>query len=275
MFVFRTIILICSLVVCVCAVKADTKRHWRYFGGMPKSFFEPVKVMKRNGYDMGFSEKWGSCLWVAYSLVPDDLVKKTGRLSNFVQDEDLYNVVPSSMSYRGSGFDRGHMAPARDMQYDFVVARQSFWMGNIVPQKPILNRYVWKNLEEKIRSLVKKNSEGVSPVERVYVMTGPIFNTEGKLRYFREKIEYEKRGKAGPIPVIKPCACWKIYKYGPTAVAVIVNQNGVPRSVSVAELSKMTGLLFFEDLPEGLRCYYNNLCRMIYPPVSKTSQKGE
>lgn len=267
MFPMRLSVLLVFLISGTDFCVADTLRHWRYYGGMPISMTEQVSHHVRKGYDIGFSRQYGCCLWVAYSLVPQDLAKNVGRVGAFIRDDDLKEDATPPEAYICSGYDRGHMAPSRDMQYDVGVSRQSFWMGNIVPQKPRMNRFIWKNLEERVRSLVKMDEKGRSRATRVYVMTGPIFSHAAKMCFKTEMKVYEKNGRKGKRPVIKPYACWKIYKYGATAVAVIVDQNCIPRSVSPAEISRLTGLVFFDDLSEGLKRHYNGLCRMIYPPA--------
>ena len=70
--------------------------------------------------------------------------------------------------YRGSGFDRGHMAPSGDMgrgQDDY----ESFSLANIVPQNGPLNRNGWADLEGYVRDLTTNLGE-------TYVVTGPAFS---------------------------------------------------------------------------------------------------
>lgn len=75
--------------------------------------------------------------------------------------------------YARSGFDRGHLAPAGDMRKDSAAMEQSFYLTNMVPQYPQLNRKVWAALERYVRLKVT--------VERpVYVISGPIYGTEKK-----------------------------------------------------------------------------------------------
>lgn len=125
--------------------------------------------------------------------------------------------------YRGSGFDRGHMAPSGDMgdpQDDY----ESFSLANIVPQVGSLNRNGWADLEGYVRNLTAKLGD-------TYVVTGPAF-TGGALRRLNGH-------------VLVPSHVWKaIYVPGQGAGAWIA--SNVPNSkwevVSIATIANLTGI---------------------------------
>jgi len=73
--------------------------------------------------------------------------------------------------YRGSGFDRGHNAPAGDMSNERSMA-QSFSLANMMPQARQNNQGIWaKNVEEPTRAYVKRAAGDI------YVFTGSTGNS--------------------------------------------------------------------------------------------------
>ncbi|WP_019673796.1 DNA/RNA non-specific endonuclease [Psychrobacter lutiphocae] len=123
-----------------------------------------------NGFATLYSGLSRTPLWSAEYLTRERLflAEEIPREDSFHSESRLPQSMRAELSdYKGTGYDRGHLAPNGDManrqqQYD------SFSLANIVPQHPRNNRYSWRNIESVTRYLTKHYGE-------VYVVTGVAF----------------------------------------------------------------------------------------------------
>lgn len=243
-------------------VKGDTRVFRRFKAGIPQlngkgilPADERIEVKERRGYTIGFSPRLRQSLWVAYRLTPEDVREDVGRIGNFRRDEDLTYVLPPSR-YTGSGYDRGHLAPSADMRYDYTVSRQSFWMGNISPQVPALNRGKWKTLEQRIHAFVTSNMTETPRAREVYVITGPIFE--------KKQIEHLNDPLTDSFcetpPLLVPKAFYKIYAYnGKVSAELFIQETVSQETTTINRIEELTGLSFFPEMSSGLRAVYGTM----------------
>ena len=121
-----------------------------------------------------------------HASVADADEKRTNR---FFADARLRYAERAALEdYQGSGYDRGHMAPAGDMPTAQAMA-QSFSLANMVPQAPVHNRGAWATSVEAATRKYASRASG-----HVYVITGPIFvpNIEESPSIGRGKVRVPK-----------------------------------------------------------------------------------
>lgn len=124
-------------------------------------------VYSYEGFKLCYSEEHEQALWVAYELTREESEGDIGRTNDFRPDPRIETETASLDDYRGSGYDRGHMAPAGDMSWSESAMSESFYMSNMSPQKPYFNRVTWRMLESIVREWSVK-------YDKVYIVTGPI-----------------------------------------------------------------------------------------------------
>lgn len=234
--------------------------------GVPS--FKCDVIIDRIGYALGYSEKYEQPLWVTYKLTADEVKSKKARRSDdFRSDPDINTGSATPEDYKKSYFDRGHLAPAADMSFSLQAMSESFYMSNMSPQTPELNRGKWKELEEKVRQFAAFSND-------IYVVSGPVFDSDKLVITI------------GPNKVAVPDKYYKVLldvnSLSPKAIGFILPNKDAGRplqdyAVTVDAVEKITGMNFFNQLdPDDERileqqCNYAAWERMI--PQSKSKNK--
>ena len=208
-------------------------------------------ILDRAGYALGFSDAWKQPVWVSYKLTADEVrSKKAKRTDDFRPDPAIPNGSATLADYRGSRFDRGHLAPAADMSWSIQAMSESFYMSNMSPQTADCNRGIWKELETLVREFAIRNKE-------IYVVTGPVFLPD------RQVIT------VGASRVAVPHAYYKvILDMTPPetkAIGFIVPNSGSKKplsefAVTVDAVERATGLDFFNRLDPELEAKLESEC---------------
>jgi endonuclease G len=164
--------------------------------------------------------------WVTKNKV--SCTKPIPRSDQFLPDPLLPKETDLLMDYKGSGIDRGHMAPAADNQCSGPEAmKESFYFSNMAPQYHSLNAGDWKTLEMNTRELALANDS---------------------IKVWAGSIGVQK--KIGRVSV--PLKCWKvIYIKKTKEYRAYLFNNDISKSdgiqnnkISLLELEKLTHLKF-------------------------------
>lgn len=135
----------------------------------PKWLSGPVKLVAHDGYALLESCVDRVPLWVCESVTDEQLSGTATRKDHFVQDPNLdTNCQSKTPDYSGTGYDRGHQAPAGDQKKDQTLNDQTFYMSNMAPQLANFNRNIWEHLESQVRTWAEARGH-------VWVITGGMF----------------------------------------------------------------------------------------------------
>jgi endonuclease G len=125
------------------------------------------KIITHTGYSLLYNKTHEQANWVAYELTEKETNKLFERTDKFISDPKVKTGTASTKDYEGSGYDRGHLAPASDMGWSSITMAESFFYSNMSPQTPSFNRGIWKKLEELVRTWAIENN-------MIYIVTGPV-----------------------------------------------------------------------------------------------------
>jgi len=141
--------------------------------------------------------------------IVQDRVVKVARTDDFRADKRISDS-PTPADYTNSGYDRGHMVPAANADAPNEMS-DTFYMTNMTPQLPSVNRVAWKNLEERVRSVPFK-----------WVVTGAYYGPTIKC-----DVTVKCIGKAKvPVPVF----LYKVVFFASGNTAVYIVDNVTPKS---------------------------------------------
>lgn len=201
-----------------------------------------TQYLCRSNYAVLHRNDTKTAQWVAERITMEDVSGPARRRDNFREDTDIPPQHRATLQdYAGSGYDRGHLAPAAANTQTSDIMTESFLLTNMVPQNAYKNRGIWRILELKIRDWVMSGKD-------IWVVTGTVYDPG-----------YLTIGNAVGVPT----HMWKvIYDAGEQkAIAFLLpNQQGqrIPRSelhtfaVSVDHLEAVTGIDFHPNLPQEL-----------------------
>jgi endonuclease G len=160
------------------------------------------------------------------------------RNNRFKKDPNVITETANNSDFKGSGYDKGHLAPSADMCFSQITMEESFYFSNISPQKPGFNRGIWKSLEKETRTYAEK-------LQTIYVATGPILE-DGLPEIGKNNVDIPNQYYKAILYVSDTCI---------EAVAFILPNEKIESkklyqyAVSIDELEKRSKLNLFYNLP--------------------------
>jgi len=201
------------------------------------------QIRKFGNFVICYRESYEQAEWAAYCLEKEELVKNASRGNDFRPDPEITTGSASLADYKKSGYDRGHLAPAADFAFSEEAMSESFYLSNMSPQAPGLNREIWQYLEGQVRTWA-------GAYGKVYVVTGPVLEKPAD--------QYESIGQN---KVSVPEYYYKVLLApdgeSAKAIAFILPNKKCPDTfwdyaVSIDEVEERTGIDFFSLLEDSL-----------------------
>ncbi|MDD4148442.1 MAG: DNA/RNA non-specific endonuclease [Bacteroidales bacterium] len=209
----------------------------------PKSFELPKlkkseEIVCHKSYCLVYSEEHEQAKWVAYVLKLDMINGDVKRSNKFKEDPKIKTKSANDNDYKGSGYDRGHLAPAADMSFSEQSMQESFYYSNMSPQEPSFNRGIWKKLETEVRCYVEY-------LDKIYVVTGPIL-VDGLTEIGDNGVDVPEEYYKAALFVSDTCV---------EAIAFVMPNKKISAesiynyAINIDDLEKKTGMNFFYNLP--------------------------
>jgi endonuclease G len=242
----RILTLIVAIVGYFTATTYQPERSGDCFAGCPKVAggltWASTHRLVNPGFSLMYSEIEKNPLWVAYAVTKPKPGASQERPDHFSVDKRTTAKVTAE-DYRGTGYDRGHMAPNSVIAkvHGEDAQKATFLMSNISPQKPQLNQMIWQRLEMAEADYATMQGDG-----RLWVLVGPIMGRNPQAlksgvtipeAFYRIWAVQKADGQIEVAGFIMPqtvCGTEQISKY----------------RVSIDDIEKRTGLDFFPDLPD-------------------------
>jgi endonuclease G len=135
------------------------------------------QIIQHTYYTLSYNEEYEQAEWVAYELKKENLKNNDFKRPYFIEDNKVSTGSADWRNYKKSGYDKGHLVPAADMEFNQYSYNDTFLTSNISPQDHDFNAGIWNRLEQKVRFWAEKYNG-------VYVVTGgvlePSLQTIGK-----------------------------------------------------------------------------------------------
>ena len=205
----------------------------------------PRALLERYCYSVSYNKLSRQPNWVMWQLTGEHVIpKKDGVWNEYREDTELPSEICSTLDdYASSGYDRGHMCPGGDCNWDDKGRDETFLLSNICPQNPNLNRGDWKEIEIACRKWAQQYGN-------IYIVCGPIF------------FKSQDHERIGPNQIPVPEAFFKVIlcvdSSEPKGIGFICRNTDGNRKKdfyvnSIRQVERVTGYKFFPNLNDSIR----------------------
>jgi len=205
----------------------------------------PSLLLERYCYSVSYNKFTRQPNWVMWQLIGEHIMKrKNGVWNEYREDPELPSEIRSTLDdYASSRYDRGHMCPGGDCNWDDEGRDETFLLSNMCPQNPNLNRGDWKEIEMACRKWAKQ-------YDNIYIVCGPIF------------FKSQEHEKIGPHQIPVPEAFFKVIlcveTSNPKGIGFICRNTDGNRKKdfyvnSIRQVERVTGYRFFPNLNDSIK----------------------
>ncbi|MDA0171815.1 DNA/RNA non-specific endonuclease [Solirubrobacter taibaiensis] len=193
---------------------------------------------------------------VAYNVEPQSYVP--ARSSRWEPDPMISPLFqPSDAHFRGTGFDRGHLAAAKTVawgpsRHATIAMQQAFYWTNMAPQTADVNQFSWNALEQQERALALERG-------RVIGFSGPVLRADDPAHVVTDEVRGRVRARQTfhtprrffKVTVVPGAQAGQVL----IAAFVVANERGhAPATpVSIEALELETGLRFPDVIRKAAR----------------------
>ncbi|MGZ9674857.1 DNA/RNA non-specific endonuclease [Flavobacterium sp. GNP001] len=197
-------------------------------------------VIEHQYYILSYLEEFEQAEWVAYELKKENVVNRNYKRPFFIEDDKVETNSADWRNYKNTNYDKGHLCPAADMEFDYDAYTSTFLTSNISPQEKDFNAGIWNSLEQNVRLWAKE-------YDNVMVVTAGVLNSNLKT-IGREKV-------AVPDYFYKIVFVRNASKPKMIAFMIPNRASDLPLedyAVTVDAIEKITGIDFFPKLTDSL-----------------------
>lgn len=212
------------------------------------------RLLKKTAFTLMYDSVRKCPLWASYRLDKKQITTGRVKPGSFKPDKSLKAFEQTQRNDYPAKVDKCPMVPVLDMAYDPQAYRESFLLSNTCPMNPLLKRFKWRELEDKVRKLAVLHGS-------LWVVTGPIFDYKnGKIAVI------------GSSKIAKPTGFFKVilyqakdYSFHSAGFYMDNAKQEKPLDeymTSVDDIESRTGLDFFNLLPAEVQVIMEKAVRL-------------